>query len=193
MLCQFNDPYAETVRAEYEDYLSTMKKLWRNIADRTDSDELAIPLSPVIPDAIIENNFQFGAFGGYLVEAIDIEEKDVQKILNYYTRRGIFRGGLYDRMPDRNTAASTLYNLDENGNCIVWYVCNVEYYWFIYFLRHNMRDKALEIIEDVEKYAMTDEYYMIERYNQRDPWFTPWCPNASANGRMICMLIDFYQ
>ena len=193
MLSQFNDPYAETVKAEYEDYLSTIKKLWRNIADKNDSDELAIPLSPVVPDELIEDNFHFGVFGAYLVEAIDLDEKDVERVLNYYTRRGVFRGGLYDRMPDRNTSGSTLYNLDENGKCIVWYVCCVEYYWFVYFLRHGMRDKAEEIIRDAEKYAMTDEYYMVERYNQRDPWFTPWCPNASANGRMICMLTEFYK
>lgn len=193
MLCQFNDPYADIVLEEYNDYLSTMKRLWRDIADKNDSDELAIPLSPLVKDELIEDKFHFGVFGGYLVEALDFDTRDAEKVINYYTRRGVFRGGLYDRMPDRNTSGSTLYNLDENGKCIVWYVCCVEYYWFIYFLRHGMRDKAEEIIRDAEKYAMTDEYYMLERYNQRDPWFTPWSPNASANGRMICMLVDFYK
>ena len=42
-------------------------------------------------------------------------------------------------------------------------------------------------------YAMTDEYYMLERYNEQDPWFSPWSPNASANGRTILMLTAFYK
>ena len=39
---------------------------------------------------------------------------------------------------------------------------------------------------------MTDEYYMQERYDDHDPWFAPWSPNFSANGRMIIMLLDYY-
>jgi hypothetical protein len=39
---------------------------------------------------------------------------------------------------------------------------------------------------------MTSEYYMIERYHENDPYFCPWSPNASANGRLINMLLDYY-
>jgi len=40
---------------------------------------------------------------------------------------------------------------------------------------------------------MTDEYYMLERYADNDPYYVPWSPNSSANGRTIIMLIDFYS
>ena len=39
---------------------------------------------------------------------------------------------------------------------------------------------------------MTDEYYMVERYADNDPYYVPWSPNSSANGRLISMLLDFY-
>ena len=40
---------------------------------------------------------------------------------------------------------------------------------------------------------MTDECVMVERYHQRDPYFVPWSPNASANGRFINMLLDIAE
>jgi uncharacterized protein len=33
-------------------------------------------------------------------------------------------------------------------------------------------------------------HLMLERYKASDPWFTPWMPNASANGRTILMMLD---
>ncbi len=55
-----------------------------------------------------------------------------------------------------------------------------------------MMNRCREILGGMHKYAMTDEYYMFERYHQRCVWFAPWSPNASANGRFIIMLLDFY-
>ncbi len=189
----FGDPAAEEMRREYNDYRAVMRSLWDDISAREDSDEIRVPFTPRGDDAPVEKEFCFGHFGAYLIEAIDIPETDVERIINYYTRRGFIKGGLYDRMPDKNDHASTLYNLDENGRCVVWYVTAHEYLWFLYFMRHGMRDRAREIIDDAIRYAMTDEYYMIERYSERDPYFAPWCPNASANGRLIDMLLDYYS
>ena len=56
-------------------------------------------------------------------------------------------------------------------------------------MNHAMRDRAKEIIDD----AMTSEYYMIDHYHENDPYFCPWSPNASANGRLINMLLDCYS
>ncbi|MHB9130324.1 MAG: hypothetical protein ACYDBB_04420 [Armatimonadota bacterium] len=39
---------------------------------------------------------------------------------------------------------------------------------------------------------MTCEYYLTERFADNDPAFCPWQPNASANGRVIMMLLDFF-
>ena len=37
---------------------------------------------------------------------------------------------------------------------------------------------------------MTPEYYVCERYCDNDPYFVPWLPNGSGNGRIIDMLLD---
>ena len=189
----FGDEAADEVAAEYEDYLSVMRALWKKISDATDADEIEVPYSPKLPNSLIASRFVFGAMSAYMVEGLDMDERDAERILNYYTRRGFIKGGMYNRMPDKRGQESTRFNLDENGKCTVWYVACHEYYWFKYFMRHGKKARAAEIIGDCEKYAMTDEYYMIERYNVIDPWFAPWSPNASANGRMINMLLDFHE
>ena len=191
LLDYFDDPHKEEARAEYEDYLGRMKELWQNISDREKSDEIEVPLSPLVDNKLVAPKFAFGTPVGYVVECLDIDERDLSRILNYYTRRGVIKGGLYNRMPNKSTSPGTKYNLDENGNCTVYYVCTHEYYWFKYFLRHGMRDRCEEIIRDAKRYAMTSEYYMLERYNACDVWFAPWSPNSSANGRFINMLLDF--
>jgi hypothetical protein len=33
---------------------------------------------------------------------------------------------------------------------------------------------------------------MLERFADNDPTFCPWQPNASANGRLIQMLFEFF-
>ena len=50
--------------------------------------------------------------------------------------------------------------------------------------------RVAEIINSQIRYSMSDEYYMIERYADNDPYYTPWSPNFSANGRTISMLLD---
>lgn len=189
----FGDSAANEIKAEYEDYLSVMRGLWQRLSDKEKSDEISIPHSPIVPEELIASKFLFGDFSGYLVEGIDMPLEDAMRVLNYYTRRGFFKGGLYDRMPDHKSVGSSKQNLDEDGKCLVWYVCVHEYYWFYYFLRHGMKDKCEEIMRDNLLYAITDEYYMVERFNIRDPWFAPWSPNASANGRTINMLLDLYS
>jgi hypothetical protein len=49
-----------------------------------------------------------------------------------------------------------------------------------------------EILDAQLKYIMTPEYYMMERYDETNPFYTPWLPNASANGRTMLMILDYY-
>lgn len=188
----FSDPRASELRAEYEDYLSVLRGVWANIASRSDSDELRVPYIPIGDDSAVAKKFGFGHFGSYIGEAIDIPTTDTERIINYYTRRGFIKGGLYDKMPDKTVAGHVPAFLDERGRCLIWYVTAHEYPWFLYFMRHGMKERAKEIIDDTLRYAMTKEYYMLERYNERDPYFAPWSPNASANGRTLNMLLDYY-
>ena len=188
----FSDPRASEIRTEYEDYLSVLRGVWANIASRSDSDELRVPYIPVGDDSVVAKEFSFGHFGSYIGEAIDIPTADAERIINYYTRRGFIKGGLYNKMPDKTLAGHVPAFLDEHGRCLIWYVTAHEYPWFLYFMRHGMKERAKEIIDDTIRYAMTREYYMLERYNERDPYFAPWSPNASANGRLLNMLLDYY-
>ena len=188
----FLDERAVEIREEYSDYLSVMREIWADISSRCDSDELRVPFVPKGDDAAVERAFGFGHFGAYLGEAIDIPVKDAERVINYYTRRGFIKDGLYDKMPNKSTFGHVPAFLDKNGRCLIWYLTAHEYSWFLYFMRHGMRDKALEIINATLRYGMTSEYYMIERYNEDDPYFAPWSPNASANGRTVNMLLDYY-
>ncbi len=43
------------------------------------------------------------------------------------------------------------------------------------------------------QYAMSAEFYMVERYADNDPTFCPWQPNGSANGRMIAMMFQYFE
>jgi hypothetical protein len=54
------------------------------------------------------------------------------------------------------------------------------------------RPKTKQTLLAQFEYAMTPEFYIQERYADNDPAFCPWQPNASANGRTIMMLLDFY-
>ena len=187
------DSRAAEIRAEHTDYLATIKREWaRYIADN-DFDELKVPYSPAVPDEVIYPNYEFGSFVCTFVDGVDVPLSDFERIDNYYRRRGVFRDGLYYRMADKKNDYTCRENLDENGKCVVWYVCHDEYRMFKYLMRHGMRERAEEIIKANSRFAMTDEYYMCERYNQKNPWFAPWSPNASASGRTINMILDFYS
>ena len=186
----YGDPAAKEIEEEYHDYLALMRSVWKKYADKETSDKLSVPFSPTLPDELVSEKFLFSPMTGYMVEGIDMDERDALRVLRYYTESGMIKDGFYDRMPNHKSVGSAKCNLDEDGNCLVWYVCCHEYYWFLYFLRHGMRDKCEEILRTALRFAFTEDGYMIERYHQRDPWFAPWSPNASACGRVVCMLLD---
>ena len=193
LLEHFGDPMAAEVRRETDGYYEILQGIWRGIVDRTgDTDELSVPLTADGDDAWLKKNYVFREPLAYVPAYLNPTDEEVGKILNYYTRRNVIKGGLYNRMPDKYSGESTTCNLDADGKCVVWYVSVHETIWFGYYMRRGMRDKAKEIIDANSRYAMTEEYYMIERYHEDDPYFCPWSPNASANGRTINMLLEYY-
>ena len=48
---------------------------------------------------------------------------------------------------------------------------------------------AAQALDACLKYALTDELYVGERYNDANPWYYPWSPNASGSGRITMMLL----
>ena len=129
---------------------------------------------------------------GFLTNALKMPPDDYEKLFNFYKRRGFMKGGLYNRMPDKDPSIPGVVasNIDSNGRSRVWYVCAQEYGWFKCLMHHGDVERCREIVADNIKFAMSDEFYMIERYHVNDPWYAPWSPNASCSGRLIDMMLD---
>lgn len=178
ILKHFNDPLFTEVEDEINSYLNVILSIWKPYVDAAkNSNELKVPLTPT-DNAEAENKFLFSPHFAYFIQAIEPEKEVIDKMIAYRKNRGIVKGGLYNKMPDKE------------GLCPIWYVCEQEYFIFYMFKKFSQKDKMEEIVRDNLMYGMTEEYYMLERYNQDDPYYAPWMPNASASGRMINMLLD---
>ena len=79
--------------------------------------------------------------------------------------------------------------MDADGVVRMWYTTADDIYWLYTFCRLGRKDKANEVLDATLKYSITKDGMMVERYHPRDPFFAPWSPNASANGRLILMLL----
>ncbi|MBQ8879511.1 MAG: hypothetical protein IJY69_01560 [Clostridia bacterium] len=190
------DERAAEILEEYEAYRGVISAEWEQIkASAQDSDEIEVPYSTSGNNEEIAKRFAFSPGTGRLADTLELSPEDCEKIIRCYTRRGEMRGGLYNKMPnkDPNIPGVVISKIASVGFGYIWYVCAQEYNWFCCFLRQGNLEKCKEIISDAEKYAMSDEYYMLERYHQRDVWYSPWSPNASCNGRFINMIIDYYE
>ena len=65
---------------------------------------------------------------------------------------------------------------------------DVRYMQLVYYYNRLGDKKMLKIILDGQlKYAISNQGYMVERFNSHDAFWCPWQPNASANGRLILM------
>ena len=191
---KFNDPVTEEVRNELEDYLSVLEKYWKlRVEQHADSDELPSYYAPVGENTPYEKSFIFSASAWSVINAIDADPTECEKFLRFLERRGLKKGGLYNKMPGIiGPRGSLKHSYDASGKSVVWYVSTAEFCFYQYFKRHGMLARCEEIIRDNIRFAMTDEYYMIERFHEDQPYFIPWSPNASANGRLISMLMDYY-
>ena len=179
----FADPMVEDIKQECEDYCSAIQSCLDRAKELAgESDEMAI--SSFVPGFVgDEKLFAFPPFIGVMMEALEVEHDDVIRIMNHMQRRERIKNGLYWRMPTH------YYRHDPDGVVREWYPTLDDCYWFNTFARLGMYDRCDEIIDATINYSMTDEGYMQERYHERNPYFTPWSPNASGNGRMISMLL----
>jgi len=141
-----------------------------------------VPLCPSGDDEkLIKGFYPYFGFGRFTANQI-VSDEDVDRILNYIKVEGI-KGekGLYGHMPY------------PDGNMHIWYTTNSDYDWFLTFKRLGRRTEAEDIVRCQIAYSMTDEYYMLERYADNDPYYVPWSPNASGNGRLLNMLLDLAE
>ena len=175
----FGGADTKEIAAELEDYTAAVQTVWQKFEDAArDSDTLRLPLTVDGDDSFLIDGFYPYLIHGAFVNSGFVKDDDIPKILKSMEEMGLCKNGLYGHMPYRN------------GDSHIWYTSWPELGWFYTFRRLGRYDKAQEIVDAQINYSMTDECYMVERFSDRDPWFVPWSPNASAAGRTILMLID---
>ncbi len=185
-----HDPNAAQVKTAFEDYMACMKAVLKKAAEQQkDSDILDLPadarMVPEIEEVVVKGILS----KCYELELLNLgvagyDTDEARKILHHHFEiNNEYENGL--TTPYAPSAAAP-----DMGRR--WYLS----WWdseMYYYCRRIGNDKTAEkILEAQLNYAMTDEYYMAERYDDHDPYFLPWCPNCSANGRTISMLCDWY-
>lgn len=185
MLDHYGDPMSAEIKSAYDDYMAVMRGILRDELEKnTCPDEILLTDRVGVsagdpPEGPYFNNIPM------LMRANVIEPNTEASRLveNYFINRRMFKNGLTGLMNDGCSQWA--------GH--MWYTSFSDMSWFIHWMRAGETEKARKTLEAQFKYGMTPEYYMPERYADNDPYFTPWLPNASANGRTIMMLFAFYN
>ena len=178
---RYGDPAAEEVRAEHGAYLADMKRHFKKYYDACEgSDMLKIPIKPVGDDQeLIDNLFPLLYHGRFIWCGVIDQDEDIRRVYKYMLHHDIARkGGLYGHMPF------------EKDNEHIWYFSVTDYYWHKIWMRMGEYELADEIVDANIRFAMSAEFNMQERYEDNSPYFAPWSPNISANGRLIIMMMD---
>lgn len=178
----FGDPRASEVRAEYQDYLSAMRRCYQKILDEdAGKPTLRVPLCPSGEDEeLVRSCYPRNHAGKFLrLGIIDLIHAD--RVEAQMEKEGQCHEGLHGHMPY------------PDGNTHIWYLSIPEYEWCLARIMQGRIADAEKILESQLRWAMTAEHYMIERYADNDPYYTPWSPNASASGRTVLMLLQLFR
>lgn len=186
----FGDSATAEVKAELDDYLAVYKK-YLNIAreNSRDKEYLYIPLSPNGDTEEFRKSFAFDGLivgvGSMMAET----EEDMDRIYKLYDLEGRVdhEHGMMCTMMRPGASVSNPKDIP------VWYVGSTEYSLYFFYKKFGNLDKMKACLESTYKFAMTEEQYMVERYSHEDPYFAPWSPNVSENGRFIEMLCDYLK
>ena len=180
----FGDPRADEVDSERADLVKVFAETYRKFSKAAEGkDELRIPLTPDGNDDAFRKSGYFDTGQGHvlllgLMNGFAPDE-DVIKVYNWHLRNGrASPNGLCSLTPPRS----------DKGNRHYWYTTASERAWHRCFLRIGRKDLADLVFNAIMKYSITTEYYVGERYRDDTPWYYPWSPNASGNGRIIQML-----
>ena len=175
---QFADPRAQEIEAEYLDYLKAVQYCFDRAKELSGTGPL-LTTNYVPGVGGDETLYPFRPFMGIVSSVLELNQEDVNRILEVLKADNSLHEGLYDRMPNHYRRK------DPDGVVREWYTTLEEYYWFDTFARLGDKARCQQIIDSTCFYSMTKEYHMVERYHCENPWFAPWSPNASANGRLL--------
>ncbi|MCM8816651.1 MAG: hypothetical protein NC913_03970 [Candidatus Omnitrophica bacterium] len=187
----FNDEKAQEIKKEAQDYKDCLVRVLNEIVEKQkDRQEVFIPNYLGIPESYPPKGPYFGDGPSMLIRAgiIESESEVFEKVEKYFRNRGWMKNGLTGLMTD---CLMPSYASDPWAGH-TWYVSFSDLCWFFAWMKRGEREKAFETLWAQVRYGMSEEYYMLERFADNDPSFCPWQPNASANGRLLQMLFEFY-
>ncbi len=190
---RFGDPQAEVVRAQAEDYAACLRRaLEIEVEGQRGRPEVFVPNALGARDSYPPPAV-YQADGPTALMRAGIIEPDsalFERVERYFASRGWMQRGLTHLMTESLFTHSPFVSDPWAGH--TWYISFTDLVWFRAWLARGERDKAAQTLWAQMRYGMSDAFYMQERYADNDPAFCPWQPNASANGRLIMMLFDFY-
>jgi hypothetical protein len=191
----FRHPQAQALRAEVEDYRRCILASFRK----------AVYPHPQEPGRLWFSNevhtpagVEVGAYGGdgpiCLVHAGVLPSGDplVPQIEWDSQRRGFMTPLFAHIMPAmEDEQLGALQRRHAGGGYDMIYVTFSEIMWHKVFMQRGERGRALTYLYSTLAYATTyDLGLTAERYIPQLPWLLPWQPNASANGRILEMVIS---
>lgn len=190
-LIAYDDPHKNEVQKAAEDYRQILASVFEKAAEeQKNSDVLILPMdaggNKELDDTFRKSSVAEGFFNETILIAAGIggyDTESVRKILKYrFENKKCYENGMV--LPFDKSGVSN------KGRR--WYGNWSEYKLYLYYRKIGQDEKAKPFLDAQLHFNMTNEYYMSERYDDCDPWYIPWCPNASANGRTILMLCDWY-
>ncbi len=190
---QYGDPHAPLLRQQADDYAACLRRTLDLVcAGQDGKPEVFIPNALGAEDTYPPNAVYQADGPTTLIRAgiIDPNSAIFEQTERYFTNRGWMQRGMTHLMTESLFTHSP-YNSDPWAGH-TWYISFSDLTWFRAWLARGERTKAAQTLWAQMRYGMSDEFYMQERYADNDPTFCPWQPNASANGRLINMLFEFY-
>ncbi len=181
----FDDEMSKQITDAYNDYMASMKKILDDVVkSNPKDDELLIPSFVGKAQTDPPATAYFAEPGNLLRSEVAERSSDTaRKLENWFRNRNLMKNGLTGLM---NCGRASHGSDPWAGH--TWYLSMSDYSWFLTWLSQGEREKALDALNAQLKYCMTEEYYLCERFADNDPYFVPWLPNASANGRLLMML-----
>lgn len=186
----YNDQNAQEVISATEDYKNILSGIFNKTINEYKEGKFLLPLDARnIPELeaelqkLVTHNGQFQAYILLFAGIAGYGTPNAQKVIDFYIdKQKEYKNGL--SMPCQES------NITSPGN--QWYLNWTDYKLYFYCRRSGDDKLAKEVLDGQFKYGMTNEFYMSERYDDHDAYFTPWCPNCSAIGRTLLMICDWY-
>jgi hypothetical protein len=191
-LAQYGDPLASKAQAEAGDYEACLKATLAKVIEGAEGrDEVFIPNLLGVAESYPPVGPYFADGPAMLIRDGIIEPRSVlfERVERYFVRRGWMKNGLTGLMTDCLIQQGFL---SDPWAGHTWYTSFPDMAWFGAWLSRGDREKAGQTLEAQVRYGMTTEWTMQERYADNDPTFCPWQPNASANGRLLMQMMDYY-